>query len=253
MARRTRQSLADILGDLSIEEIKQRAVEVATWEGAIKLWLASRPHDLSEEVLDRILNKVEKRHVPASLRDSWERRDHLCNAIAWALTWYKTEVDTSPAARRQRQQLFRRIRSLNKTYFGRNKTVSVPGVSLADERDLCLMLKRLDGIAANFPEPSAKTLKPIRWRTESRPGRYFTPTELLAGWHLPHVFKRFFEQDPGFSRGIAEKPFGPCIDFVDAVLTEFEIRFARESIAAAIAAARKKLKPRYSSEELPIK
>jgi hypothetical protein len=67
--------------------------------------------------------------------------------------------------------------------------------------------------------------------------------EWLAGTELPSVFRKFFGEKPKFSRTEQGQPAGPFIDFVLAVLREFNVKnqgkpYKAETVAAALTNAR---------------
>jgi hypothetical protein len=190
----------------------------------------------SEAALDRLLGKVGVPHIPAELRQRKARED-LCQAIDSAVAWYQTELDTSPAARRRRFEAIKWGRRFQKAC----SDMWQAGYRLPGDERLPAIFEWLDMISDSFPEWPSRNVpwqKPLEdWRQEVRPGRSLSAAELLAGWHLPKVFAKHFRSRSKFSRGTNDA-HGPCIDFVDAVLVELSIPFAKNSIGAAITAVR---------------
>lgn len=211
-----------------MNELQQTSVELPNS-------LLSKP--FSEDALDRVFNRIKSRHIPPELLRPQAKKE-LCAAIDWAVTWYLTELGTSPAARRQRFETIKwghRFQKACADMWGHGHRL--PG----DER-LPAIFEWLDIISANFPKrsfPKAPWRKPLNgWRQKTRSGRSLSPAELLAGWQLPKIFAKHFNSRPKFSRG-TDSAHGPCIDFIDGIFAELKIPFARDSIAAAIAAVRK--------------
>ena len=198
---------------------------------------------LSDAALDCILGSVKSQQILTELR-GLGARDELRAALDRAMTWYLTEIDTSPAARRRRFEALKYGQRFKKACSDMWRS----GHRLPGDETLVTVFAWLDGLSALFPERSPPNIchrKPLKdWRQKGKPGqegkpdRYLSSRELLAGWHLPRIFAHHFKTRVTFSSG-TEDPSGPCIDFVKAVLEQFQIPFTRQSIAAAITAVRK--------------
>jgi hypothetical protein len=116
-------------------------------------------------------------------------------------------------------------------------------------------LKRLEGLLRDlcsdratpwglFCEETANLLKStvisenLKSISRYRPTRRINanPIELLTGQDLPFVYKRFFRRKAGCLHHADGTPYGPYLEFAQAVLKEMSIPYSNGSICRALTA-----------------
>jgi hypothetical protein len=214
---------------------------------------ASAAFNLSDEALNRILDKVGSLYVPAALRiPKSEERDALRRQIEFVPTWYEVAVALgSKAHSRRRRQSLQKIlsaaqnleKALSEERAWREIICWLPLLADSPRANVKRLIEIVSDIIA-APEPAADLVDSFR---------LVSPREWVAV-RLVHIFDRHFKKTkyrkrkaavsggtppPGRSRSPKDGQVGgPCVEFVDAAMTELQMPFSRESIVRAMTRAR---------------
>jgi hypothetical protein len=172
--------------------------------------------------LDRILAKIGKKFIPDDLN-----RMALWFAIKQAVD-DKKHFDRF----RSKARTHAIIKSMKRV---RNAAESLAAIIRENEDTIELLAEQLASIEdlivrlSNIEELLTKSNVSIRARYDRIP----SANEWLAGLELPLIFEDFFYRKPGRSR-VNDKPSGPAVRFIAAVMREIDSPLAEETIVRAM-------------------
>jgi hypothetical protein len=177
-----------------------------------------------EHGIDRIIEAVRSRYVPATLdRSALRRAIQMSDKLAELISAHRNGARARKRLKRIKQ--FREMAKELASWFEikddasdmieKNWTISVP---LPDEWPLALVSKFIVAVA----EAGENML------SDPEPSQWGNPTvkEWLAGVELPCVFEEYFLRKPGSSRNLAGKAGGPCVRFIASTCSNWASRTA---------------------------
>ena len=177
---------------------------------------------VDEQALDRILTAVSKKFIPGDLN-----RMALWTAIKQA-----AESKESVDRYRSRARTHAIVKSMKRV---RNAAESLAAVIKENEDTIEFLTEQLGSIeqlivsVSNIEQLLTKSSVAIRARYDRIP----SANDWLAGVELPLIFEDFFYRKAGRSR-VNDKPGGPAVRFIAAVMREIDSPLVEETIVRAM-------------------
>jgi len=177
---------------------------------------------VNEEALDRILAKIGKRFIP----------DDLNRMTLWIAIKQAADDKNKFDRFRSTARTHAIVKSMKRV---RNAAGSLAAIIKGNEDTIELLTEQLASIeqlivrVSNIEELLTKSNVAMRARYDRIP----SANEWLAGLELPLIFEDFFYRKPGRSR-VNDKPSGPAVRFIAAVMREIDSPLAEETIVRAM-------------------
>jgi len=181
---------------------------------------------VDEQALDRILAKVGKKFIP----------DNLNRMALW--TAIKQADDDKKSVNRFRSGA--RTRAIVKSMKRISKTAESLAAAVKQNDDATQLVAQMLPLALTttaeliiLATHVEQVLNESSVALRARYDRIPSANEWLAGIELPLIFEDFFYRNPGRSR-VNDKPGGPTVRFIAAVMREIDSQLAEETIVRAM-------------------
>ena len=175
-----------------------------------------------QATLDRILAKIGKKFIP----------DDLNRMALWIAVKQAADDKKNVDRYRSKARTHAIVKSMKRV---RNAAESLAAVIKENEdtRELLVeqlaSIQQLIGSVSNIVQLLTRSNVAIRARYDRIP----SANDWLAGIELPLIFEDFFYRKPGRSR-VNDKPGGPAVRFIAAVMSEIGSPLAEETIVRAM-------------------
>jgi hypothetical protein len=194
---------------------------------------------LDEHSIDRIIEAVGDRYVPATLDKSSLRRAIQKSDIKAEIISAHRHGARTPNWRKRLKQFREMAKPLALWFEVKDDATDIieevwsKSIRQPDGWPLAL----LTGVIVDVCEACEDTLR----NADVKLSQWGNPTanEWLAGVELPCVFEEHFLGKPGGSRNIAGKAGGPCVRFIASTMLELGKPYSPESILRAMTRLRR--------------